>query len=256
MRIGTNLFDLSGKTAIITGGAQGIGEAIGLGFAHYGADLVVADRQLEKARKVADAAVGIGRRAMAFELDVSDKIKVERMVSEAVEEYGRIDILVNCAGMNIRNPVIDISEDDWDKILSVNLKGTFLCCQAVGRIMIGQKKGKIINMASVSSVLAHPERATYAASKGGVIQITKVMANEWAKYNINVNAISPAAVDTAFIAGMKSSDEKLKTELSRIPLGRLAQPEDIVGTAIFLASEASDFVTGHNLFVDGGRTID
>jgi NAD(P)-dependent dehydrogenase (short-subunit alcohol dehydrogenase family) len=152
--------------------------------------------------------------------------------------------------------VLEIIPEDWDPVLDVNLKGVLFCCQAVARVMIKQKRGKIINISSLSSKLGHPARCAYAASKGGLVQITKVMATEWAPYNICVNAISPAAIDTPFIDGLKKSRERLERELARIPLGRIGKPEDIMGAAVFLASDSSDFITGHNLFIDGGRTVD
>jgi 2-deoxy-D-gluconate 3-dehydrogenase len=158
--------------------------------------------------------------------------------------------------MNIRKAVIDIREEDWNPVIDVNLKGAVFCCQAAAKVMIRQNKGKIINIASISSILGHPDRCAYAASKGGLIQATKVMATEWAKYNICVNAISPAAVDTPFIEGLKKNRVRLDREKDRIPLGRIAEPGDIIGAAVFLASDASDFITGHNLVVDGGRIVD
>jgi NAD(P)-dependent dehydrogenase (short-subunit alcohol dehydrogenase family) len=170
--------------------------------------------------------------------------------------FGCIDILVNSAGMNIRKPVLEIDDRDWDPVLAVNLKGTLYCCQSVGRFMIAQKHGKIVNVASISSKLGHPARGAYAASKGGLIQLTKVMATEWAPYNICVNAISPAAVDTPFISGLKKDRRRLEREQERIPLGRIATPDDVVGAAVFLSSAAADFITGHNLIIDGGRTVD
>jgi NAD(P)-dependent dehydrogenase (short-subunit alcohol dehydrogenase family) len=251
-----DLFNLEGKVAVITGAGGGIGGAIAHALAGYGADIMAVDRNLESARSNADLITKMGRRAIAYGLNITDIAEIEKMTDAAVVEFGRIDILVNSAGMNIRKAVVDLRQEDWDPVLEVNLKGAVFCCRAAARVMIKQKKGKIINIASISSQLGHPDRCAYAASKGGLVQVTKVMATEWAKYNICVNAISPAAVDTPFIDGLKKNRDSLDREMARIPLGRIAIPEDMMGAAVFLSSDASNFITGHNLFIDGGRTVD
>jgi len=251
-----DLFNLQGKVAVVCGAGGGIGGAIAQALAGYGANIMIVDRDLASARSNADRISGMGARALAYGLDITDLAAIEKMTEAAVAEFGRIDILVNSAGMNIRKAVVDIRQQDWDPVIDVNLKGAVFCCQAAARIMIKQNKGKIINIASISSILGHPDRAAYAASKGGLIQVTKVMATEWARHNICVNAISPAAVDTPFIDGLKKNRERLDREKARIPLGRIAIPEDIMGAAVFLASDASDFITGHNLIIDGGRIVD
>jgi len=250
------LFDLTGKAAVVTGASSGIGRAIALGLAAHGADVLVAGRNPERTAESAQQVAALGRRSAVFELEVSSRDSARAMAEKAMEEFGRIDILVNSAGMNIRKPILEIKDEDWDPVLTVNLKGTLYCCQAVGRYMVEQKRGKILNVASISSKLGHPARGAYASSKGGLIQLTKVMATEWAPYNICVNAISPAAVDTPFIDGLKKDRQRLDRELERIPLGRIATPDDVVGAAVFLLSPASDFITGHNLIIDGGRTVD
>jgi NAD(P)-dependent dehydrogenase (short-subunit alcohol dehydrogenase family) len=251
-----DLFNLEGKVAVVCGAGGGIGGAIAQALAGYGANIMIVDRDLASARSNADRISGMGARALAYGLDITDLAAIEKMTEAAVAEFGRIDILVNSAGMNIRKAVVDIRQQDWDPVIDVNLKGAVFCCQAAARIMIKQNKGKIINIASISSILGHPDRAAYAASKGGLIQVTKVMATEWARHNICVNAISPAAVDTPFIDGLKKNRERLDREKARIPLGRIAIPEDIMGAAVLLASDASDFITGHNLIIDGGRIVD
>jgi NAD(P)-dependent dehydrogenase (short-subunit alcohol dehydrogenase family) len=251
-----DLFNLQGKVAVVGGAGGGIGGAIAQALAGYGANVMMVDRDLASARSKADRITEMGTRALPYSLDITDLAAIEKMTEATVAEFGRIDILVNSAGMNIRKAVVDIHEQDWDPVIDVNLKGAVFCCQAVARIMIEQNKGKIINIASISSILGHPDRGAYAASKGGLIQVTKVMATEWARYNICVNAISPAAVDTPFIDGLKKNRERLDREKARIPLGRIAIPEDIMGAAVFLASDASDFITGHNLIIDGGRIVD
>jgi len=251
-----DLFNLQGKVAVVAGAGGGIGGAITHALAGYGADIMAVDRNLESVRSNTVRLAEMGCKAVSYGLDITDVAEIEKMADAAVAEFGRIDILVNSAGINIRKAVVDIHEEDWDPVINVNLKGVVFCCQAVARVMIKQNKGKIINIASISSLLGHSDRAAYAASKGGLIQATKVMATEWAKYNICVNAISPAAVDTPFIDGLKKNRERLDREKDRIPLGRIARPEDIMGAAVFLASDASDFITGHNLIIDGGRTVD
>ncbi|MCP4626566.1 MAG: glucose 1-dehydrogenase [bacterium] len=251
-----DLFNLQGKVAVVSGAGGGIGGAIAQALAGYGAIVMIVDRDPAGARSKADLITGMGARALPYGLDITDFAAIEKMTEAAVAEFGRIDILVNSAGMNIRKAVVDIHQEDWDPVIDVNLKGAVFCCQAAARVMIKQNRGKIINIASISSILGHPDRAAYAASKGGLIQVTKVMATEWARYNICVNAISPAAVDTPFIDGLKKNRERLDREKARIPLGRIAIPEDIMGAAVFLASDASDFITGHNLIIDGGRIVD
>jgi NAD(P)-dependent dehydrogenase (short-subunit alcohol dehydrogenase family) len=251
-----DLFNLEVKTAVVTGASGDIGRAIAVALAVHGADILAAGRNMEKVGTTAKMISEIGKRAVPFRLEITDRTNAEDMAQTAVKEFGRIDILVNSAGMNIRKEVLEISDADWDPVLDVNLKGVLYCCQAVGRIMVKRRRGKIINIASISSKLGHPARATYAASKGGLIQLTRVMATEWAPYNICVNAISPAAVDTPFIKGLKKNRQRLDRELERIPLGRIGTPQDVAGAAVFLASKASDFITGHNLFIDGGRTVD
>jgi len=249
-----HLFDLTGRAAVVTGASGGIGKAIALALAAHGANVLAADRRNPE-QAAAEVAAG-GRRAVPFILEITSRKSAEEMAEAAMAEFGRIVILVNSAGMNIRNEILSIGDADWDAVLTTNLKGVLYCCQAVGSRMIERSYGKIINIASISSFLGHPARGAYAASKGGLIQLTRVMATEWAPHHINANAISPAAVDTPFIDGLKKDRHRLDRELERIPMARIGTPEDIAGAAVFLASGASDFITGHNLFIDGGRTVD
>ncbi|HHV79423.1 MAG TPA: glucose 1-dehydrogenase [Firmicutes bacterium] len=252
-----DLFNLTGKVALITGGAGGLGQIMGLGLAEYGAQPVIfADYNLEGAKRAAAAVVASGYQADAVFVDVTSKPSVDSMVDKVSRQYGRIDILINSAGVNNRKPAIEYTEDEYDHILDINLKGTFLCCQAVGKIMLAQQKGKIINMGSVSSVLGHPHHGPYAASKGGVALLTRVLAVEWAKNGINVNAICPAYIRTPLTEGYLSTGNHYEQIVKTIPMGRLGMPSDLVGAAVYLASPASDFVTGTLLLVDGGRTAD
>jgi Dehydrogenases with different specificities (related to short-chain alcohol dehydrogenases) len=247
-----SIFDLSGKTAIVTGGGQGIGEAMARGLAEAGANIVVADinreRAEETARKLEKMEVG----ALAVAVNVSDAGSVGKMVDKVIKEYGRIDILINNAGINRREECIKMKEEDWDEVIEVNLKGTFLCSRAVGKIMLEHKKGKVINLASMLSAVAQPNRGPYAASKGGIVQFTKVLAVEWAPYNINVNAIGPGYVLTELNKNLIEDPQTYEYFTSKIPMGRWSTTQDLVGSVIFLSSRASDYITGQVLYVDGG----
>lgn len=251
-----NLFSLEGKVTLITGVGGGLGREIALGMAEYGSDIALADIYPEKTREVEEAVRESGRKAGVYQVDVTSQDEVNQMVDLVIKDFGRIDVLVNCAGINNRKPIVEYTEEEWDKIVDINLKGTFLCTQAVGRVMLAQGKGKVINLGSVSSVLGHPKHAPYAASKGGVALLTKVAAMEWAKQGINVNAIGPAYIKTPLTADYLAIGDNYQKTAATIPMGRLGEPADIVGAAVFLASAASDFITGHLLLVDGGRCAD
>ncbi|MCK4221274.1 MAG: glucose 1-dehydrogenase [Dehalococcoidia bacterium] len=251
-----DIFDLSGKTAIVTGGNQGIGFAIARGLATAGASVVIANRRAAEGRKAAGLLGSDGFTAAAIPTDVSSTSSVAELVSGTVAEFGKIDILVNAAAVIVRRPVEDISEEEWDGLMDINLKGLFFCCQLVGRHMIERRKGKIINISSNISQSIQVLRSIYAVSKAGVSHLTRALALEWAKYNINVNAIGPGPTITPF--NRKYFDEHpddLRQRIDSIPMGRMGDPSDYVGAAVFLASGASDFVTGQTLLVDGGSTI-
>ncbi|KKM10107.1 hypothetical protein SY88_15835 [Clostridiales bacterium PH28_bin88] len=251
-----NLFDLTDRVVLITGAAGGLGQEMALGLAEYGADIAMADLFPEKIEKTLTGITSLGRKALIYKVDVTDREAVYRMVREVHQDFGKIDVLINSAGVNSRKPAVEYTEDEWDRILDINLKGTFLCTQAVGKIMLAQGRGKVINMGSVSSVLGHPHHGPYAASKGGVALLTKVLAMEWAKSGINVNAIGPAYIQTPLTAEYLAVGDHYQKIASTIPMGRLGEPSDIVGAVVFLASDASNFVTGHLLLVDGGRCAD
>ncbi|MDR3565496.1 MAG: glucose 1-dehydrogenase [Negativicutes bacterium] len=244
--------DLSGKTALVTGGSKGIGFGMAQALAHAGADMIIVSRNLEEGEQAAQEMRAMGRKAIALSCDVTSPAAVAAMVEKAVAAFGKIDILLNNAGMNIRKAVVDIAEEDWDKVIDTNLKGIFLVAQAVGKEMIKQKSGKIINIASIMGAVGMPMLASYCASKGGVIQLTKVLALEWAQYNINVNCIGPAYIRTPMTAGWLNDEERLKVILDSTPLRRLGEVEDLAGPVVFLASDWSNYVTGHTLLVDGG----
>jgi NAD(P)-dependent dehydrogenase (short-subunit alcohol dehydrogenase family) len=253
----TNLFSLSGKVGIVTGGNRSIGRVLALSLADAGADVVVAAaHNMELAHKVAEEIHGKGRDCLAIKADVSIKGEVQEMVSRTVDRFGRIDILINNAAINIFGPAIDFSLDDWNKVLSVDLTGAFLCAQAVGRIMIAQRKGKIINLASVGGMCGTYRNAVaYDSSKAGMINLTRSLGVEWGKYNINVNAIAPGLVESDLTRTRLEDQSLRKYFLERVPLRRIGQPEDLVGVVIFLSSEASNWITGQTIVIDGGQTL-
>lgn len=250
-----DLFDLTGQVAIVVGGSGGIGRAQAIGLAQAGADVVVAARRLEPLQEVVKEIEALGRRAMAVSVDVVDEASVQGMVDKVLEEFPKIDILVNSHGIAIRKPAETFPIEEWQQVIDINVRGLFLCCQKVGQVMIRQRRGKIINMSSVRGRYGLPANYTaYCASKGAVDTLTRTLACEWAKYNILVNAIAPTIVETELTRPALSDPSFAQMMKSRIPLGRWALPEDIVGATIFFASKASDFITGQILYVDGGVT--
>lgn len=242
--------DLIGKVALVTGAAQGIGKAIALLLARHGADLVVWDINLEKAEETAKEIEVLGRRAIAMKVDVASLDHVERMVEAILEELGQIDILVNNAGITRDKLILRMTEEDWDAVLNINLKGTFNCTKTVVRHMSKQRSGKIVSIASVVGEMGNAGQANYAASKAGVIGFTKTIAREFAGRGINVNAIAPGYIETPMTDVLP---EKVKEELRRlIPMERLGKPEDVAEAVLFLVSEASSYITGQVLNVNGG----
>ena len=248
-------FSLAGKVAIVTGGRRGIGKAIALGLAEAGADVAVCDlaEGYSELQAVAEEIKKIGRRSLAVHADVGQKAEVDNMVQKVVEQFGVIDILVNDAGVIFRAPVVDMAEDEWDKLMNVNLKGVFLCSQAVGKRMLERKKGTIINIASKLAFKAQELRGAYSASKAGVVLLTRSMALELGKSGIRVNAICPGPTKTELSRAVWTNPEEIKQRDEMVPLGGFAEPEDIVGAAIFLASDASRYTTGETILVDGGE---
>jgi len=243
---------LADKTVIITGGGRGIGRAIAQGFAREGAAVVVGSLHLANAEKVAREILEKGGQAIALQVDVGQANSVQTMVDKAVEHFGRLHILVNNAGVASTAPMLDLSERDWDWLMDINLKGLFLVGQAVGRHMAGAGGGVIINVTSQISEVAIPNRVHYCASKGGARLLTKAMALDLAPHNIRVNALGPGATETDMTFERLSDPDYRRGFVERIPLGRLGNPEDMVGAAIFLASDESAYVTGISLIVDGG----
>jgi len=245
-------FNLEAKVALVTGGSKGIGFGMAKGLAYYGADVVIVSRHLDEGERAAEGIRQYGHRVIAIEADVTKKRDVQSMVDKVAGEFGRIDILVNNAGMNIRKPVVEYGEEEWDRVINTNLKGIFLVAQAVGKIMLQQRKGKIINISSIFGSVAMPNQIAYASSKGGINQLTKVLALEWAPMNIQVNALAPTYIRTPMTSGLLSDPERFNQILASTPMGRIGELADIIGPVVFLASDASDYVTGQVLHVDGG----
>lgn len=246
-------FDLAGRTAFVTGGASGLGHLSALGLAAFGADLVLCDRDGDGAAAVArQIAAETGRRCVGWALDVTDAAQVTDVVARAEDEVGAIDICVNSAGINHRALALDLSVDDFRRVLDVNLVGTFQCAQAVGGRMVARGSGKVINLASVHGLTGGSHQSAYASSKGAVIQLTKVLAMEWVPHNVQVNALAPAHVVTPLTDTL--TPELRQQALDRIPQHRFAESHEIVAPVVFLASRASDFVTGVALPFDGGWT--
>ena len=247
------MFDLTGKVAIVTGGAGGLGRPISIGLATAGADVVVDDLAAANPQAVADEIKALGRRALAVSYDVTSAEAMKDMVDQVMKEFGKIDILMNTAGINCRFSAEEMPAEEYEKVVRFNTLGTFLPCQAVGKVMIEQKKGKIVNMGSVRGWVAPPQGGTaYATSKGGVHHLTRTLAVEWAKYGVNVNAIAPALVMTDMTREFLSKPEIYSKMTAEIPLARLGFPEDLIGPIVLLASDESDFMTGQIIYVDGG----
>lgn len=245
-------FCLKDNTAIVTGASYGLGQAMAVGLAEAGADVVVVSRKAKHLDSVKKEIEVLKRKVLPVQCDVSKPADVKTLIKKTVDTYGRIDILVNNAGITIREKAADYSEQDWDKVINTNLKGTFLCCREAGRIMINQKKGKIINIGSLMCFTGGITIPAYSASKGGVAQLTKALSNEWACYNICVNAIAPGYFKTPLTSDLLNNPKRYKEITDRIPLGRWGEPDELKGAVVFLASPASDYVTGHIFTVDGG----
>jgi NAD(P)-dependent dehydrogenase (short-subunit alcohol dehydrogenase family) len=251
-----DLFNLSGRVAIITGGGRGIGLAIAEGLASAGAVSIIADIVAERAEDAAEKIRRKNLKARSIPVDVTGRKSVQNMVAATLREFQKIDVLVNCAGTILRKPIGEVSDEEWEMVMNVNLRGVFLCCRVVGAEMIRQKQGKIINISSNVVQVLQPGRGVYAVSKAGVSHLTKVFALEWAPYNVHVNAIAPGPTLTDFNQKyFEEHPEDLQARIQSMPLGRMGQPMDHVGMAVLLASSASDFITGQTIFVDGGSIL-
>jgi NAD(P)-dependent dehydrogenase (short-subunit alcohol dehydrogenase family) len=248
-------FRLTDEIAVVTGASKGLGYGTVLALANAGADIVITSRALERVEPVAEEIRAMGRQALPLALEVSSLGSIKAMVEATLDRFGRIDILVNNAGINIPEPALEVSEAHWDRVLDTNLKGLFFCAQQVGRIMVKQGRGKIINIGSQMGFVGGKLRAAYCASKGGVVQLTKALAIEWSPQGINVNGVAPTFLRTPFTEPMFEDREFYEEVVGNILFGRLGEVEDVLGAIVFLASPASDLITGHTILVDGGWTI-
>jgi gluconate 5-dehydrogenase len=246
------IFDLTGKVAVITGASRGLGQHFARALAAAGADLVLTSRKLETLREFQREIESMGRRALGLALDVREQESIQRMAAEAAAHYGRIDILVNNAGCNVRKAAMEVTWDDWNLVLDTNLRGTFFVSQAIAPHMITRKHGRIINIGSVTAVAGYAGLGPYGASRGGVKQLTMSLADDWGVHGITVNCLAPGWFKTAQNAVMYENQEWVRYLCDRIPLKRPGQPHDLDGAIVFLASDASEYITGQTLLVDGG----
>ncbi len=250
-----DLFDLTGKTAMVTGSTRGLGEVAAKALAKAGAEVAVCGRNPDDLARVSRDIADLGVNTRGFSLDVLSKSKIAQSVSEILDHFGKVDILVNNAGVNFRVPVLEFPEEEWDRVLGTNLKGYLLVAQAVVPQMLARGYGKVINMSSILGTVALPSQAAYASSKGGVDQLTKVMALEWAKSGVRVNAIGPTYFETELVAQLRNDPERFNFINERTPMGRWGYPPELEGIVIFLAATASDFITGQTIYIDGGWTV-
>ncbi len=246
------LFSLKGKVSLVTGASRGLGRGCALTLAHAGSDLIVISRNKKELQSLRNELSRAGTKIHILPGDLSNLKEIPGLVRRSIEEFGKIDILVNNAGRNIRKPILEQTEDDIRNVIDLNLMSVFLMSQHIGRQMIQQGGGKIVNIASLTSFIGISNISIYGASKGGIASLTKAFATEWAKYQINVNAIAPGYFETDLTSALFEDKKKLDWVLSRIPLGRTGVPEDLSGVLLFLVSSASDYVTGQVIAVDGG----
>lgn len=248
------LFDLAGRTALVIG-TGGIGSAIAKGLAEYGASVIISDVNEANLNKTAQEITQLGNSPRCFPINVDARDEIKKLFAFVREEAGKLDILVNSAGIGRMAHALDITQEDWDAVVNHFLSSVFWCCQEAARLMVEHKGGKILNICSMSGIVVTGDMgSSYAAAKAGLIQLTKALGTEWAKYKINVNAISPGFVRTALTEGMFKDPQVYQDTVNKIPLGRVAEPSDMVGTALFLCSSASDYLVGQNIVVDGGYT--
>jgi NAD(P)-dependent dehydrogenase (short-subunit alcohol dehydrogenase family) len=248
----SQLFSLDGKVAVVTGGTSGIGRALSLGLADAGADVIASARRQQQVDETANEIEARGRKTLRMASDVGDRASLEKLLAAVLETFGKVDILVNCAGIIKRRPTIDLPEEEWNNILNVNLTGTLRACQVFGRSMLERGYGRIINIASLNSFVALSEVAAYAASKAGVASLTRSLAVEWSKKGVTVNAVAPGVFRTDLNAQLLDSTPRGQELLMRTPMGRFGKTEELIGAVVYLASDSASFVTGQSLVVDGG----
>jgi len=249
------LFNLESKISLITGATSDIGKEIAFALSEFGSELILTDisTKIEELNKIKNSIIKNNKKASVYTFDISSPAEIKKLL-KGILCYSKVDILINNAGINITNPAINVSEEEWDNIMNVNLKGLFFLTQEICKIMIKNKYGKIINISSQTGIVGYPKRSVYAASKMGLIGLSKVLAIELAKYNINVNCIAPTFTNTSMTKPFLKDKNFLKELKLKMPMGRVNEPMDLVGSIVFLASSASDMVTGHTLLVDGGWT--
>jgi gluconate 5-dehydrogenase len=253
--MGLDIFGLKDRVAIVTGASKGLGEAMSLALAQAGANVVMVSRNLEESQRVAtEVASKTGRQTLALRGDVTERADVESITQETLSRFGRVDILVNNAGINIRKPLLELEDEDWERVLDTNLTGPMLCSRIIGKLMVEKRQGSIINLSSILGFVGIPSRVAYSSSKAGLIGLTKTLALEWAPYNVRVNALCPGPFETPMNQSLLQVPETLQYFVSQIPLGRFGNPKELAGPVIFLASDASSFMTGTTLLIDGGWT--
>lgn len=252
-----DIFSLEGKNAIVIGGAGGIGQAIAKGLAFYGANVAIASRKLEGLQKAAQEIKDeVNKEIKIFQVDAGSEESIKELVENVVSDMGRVDILVNSQGLNLKHNALDFNMEDWDKVFNINVKGLMMCCKEFGKVMVKQNYGRIINVSSVRGARACGNgNAGYCSSKGAVDMMTRTLSFEFAPYNITVNAVAPTLTETPMMENFFNQNPQIKETLSKShPLGRLGNPEDMIGPSVFLASEAANYVTGQIIYADGGLT--
>jgi 2-deoxy-D-gluconate 3-dehydrogenase len=247
-----NQFNLTGKVAMVTGASRGIGQALAMALAEAGADLVLVARTKDALDRTASCVDALGRGALAVPADISRVSAIQQVVDAAIDRFGRIDILVNAAGTQARKPIVDVAEDDWEKVNSLNVKAVYFVSQAVARHMIGRGKGKIVNICSLTSSIGIRNTSVYGAAKGGVLALTRAMSTEWSGQGINVNGIAPGYFKTEMTRPLYEDPQRNQWVLDRTPMGRWGDVSELKGVVVFLASAASDFLTGQMINMDGG----